>query len=307
MGERITLGISACLTGAPVRYDGGDRLDPYLINTWGRNVDFLPLCPEAGAGLGVPREPMRLTDENGVKKAVGIESGLDRAGPIRAWSEKMAEELAGKDLHGLILKSKSPSCAGDNLAGGGTATGIFRDVFSSRFPLAPVATDKEIQDHYHRDLFVSRIFLLKRWRDAHALGMDRHRLIEYHTTNKLWFLAHSPETYRLMGRVLADPQARSFGERTALYQKELLNLLRHRATETSHANVLHHVAGYFRRALGRDDRLELAEAIEGYKKGDLALAVPLTLANHYARKTGIAFLGTQTYLHPHPLEIKLRS
>lgn len=307
MAQRITLATSACLLGRPVRFDGGDRRDAFLVNTWGRHVELLELCPEAGAGLGIPREPMRLRRGEGGVAAIGIESGRDHTGAIKDWCGLKLNELERVDVDGFVLKAKSPSCAGDETESGVWESGLFAAAISARCPLIPAISDREIQDPSLRDLFVTRIFTLRRWREAKAHPPSRAGLIAFHTTNKLLFLAHSPAHYRNLGRIVAVPGREPIAETVAAYEKELLALLACPATTGRHVNVLQHITGYFRRKIDEADRVELAQAIEDYRLGLASIAVPITLANHHAVKHPNRFLQSQTYLHPQPLEIRLRS
>lgn len=307
MNGRLSIIVSACLMGKNVRYDGGSKLDPFLVDTWGGHLDLMPVCPETGAGLETPREPMRLRVQEGKTRAFGIQSGTDYTVLLETWSEREIHQLTRLDPQGIILKSKSPSCGSDKTDDGHRAAGLFAAVLKEKMPLVPLIDETEFQDHSLRDLFVSRIFTLRRWRETRTGGINRARLVEFHTKNKLLLLSHSPENYRRLGRVAADPGPTSIETRAAHYEKELLELLKHKATEARHVNVLHHIAGYFRKKISENDRAELSQAIESYRQGLSGLAVPITLANHHAKKIKNPYLATQTYLHPHPLEIKLRS
>ena len=309
--DRIRLGISACLTGASVRYDGEDKLDPYLAHTWGRWIDYVPVCPETEAGLSVPREPVDLVGPLDAPKVIGRESGRDFTALLSDWAQDRVEEIRTLDLWGFILKAKSPSCGlSVRIHGDGgteqTGPGLFASVLTAHFPLLPVIDERTLYAPAERDLFVSRMFLTRRWRQALDRGLTRSTLIDFHTRNKLWLLAHSPENYRAMGRIVACPDGLTVEERFGAYQSELLAALAHHATPARHANVLQHVAGYFKKTLTPDEKEELHASIEAYRAGISSLAVPIALANHHARKHRQPYLATQTYLHPHPLEIRLR-
>lgn len=314
MEQRIRIGISACLLGARVRYDGCDKLDPFLSRTWGRWIDYVPLCPETESGLPTPREPVDLTPGEGPSgdpRVVGRDTGTDHTHRLTAWTEARLPELAALDLWGFILKAKSPSCGLDVPVVGGAghpakASGVFARRALRAFPMLPITDEKTLQDPAERDLFVSRLFLLRRWKETLDRGMTRAALIDFHTRNKLWLLAHSPEQYRLLGRIVACPDASPLEERFAAYAEHLREALCHHATPGRHANVLQHVAGYFRHTLCADEKEELSAAIEAFRAGTASLAVPVTLANHHARRHRQPYLATQTYLHPQPLEIRLR-
>lgn len=306
MTQPIRLAISACLLGKPVRFDGGDRRDAFLANTWGRHVEFVEICPETGAGLGIPREPMRLRRDGSGAAAIGMESGRNHTADIIGWCDRKLGELLRSDLHGCILKSKSPSCAGDNTDVGEWEQGLFAAEISKRNPLIPLASEREIQDPALRDLFVTRIFTLLRWRETKTSNPTRAGLIAFHTANKLLFLAHSPAHYRNLGRIVAMVGKSHPAETVAAYEKELFALLGNPATTGRHVNVLQHIAGYFRGKIDASDKAELIAAIESYRLGLASIAVPITLANHHAGKHPNRFLESQTYLHPLPLEIRLR-
>lgn len=304
--ERPLIALSACLAGRKVRYDGGDRLDAYLVNTWGRHVDYAELCPEAGAGLGIPRESVKLIRRGGEIRAIGAETGADKTGAISEWCDAKLNELEKTGVSGFILKTKSPSCHGDASPDGEALEGILRRKIEARFPLHPVADEKTLQDPDGRDLFVTRLFTLMRWREMLASGSGRSGLVRFHTSHKLLFLSHSPEWYRKLGRIAASPESKADADRTAAYQSALLDLLKHPATRGRHANVLHHVASWFRKHGDDPDRREFAQAVDDYRRGLTSVAAPVALANHQTRKNPNPFLAAQTYLHPHPLEIALR-
>lgn len=309
----LRLGVSACLLGNPVRYDGGHKHDRWITGELGRHVHFVPVCPEVEAGFGVPREAMRLTGDPAAPRLVTIKTGRDLTEPMRAWAARRVEELAGEDLCGFLFKSRSPSSGMARVKvypeKGGmpahTGVGLFARAFMERFPLIPVEEEGRLCDPRLREHFIERIFILRAWRDVLRGGADTAALIDFHARHKLLAMAHSPALAKEMGRLVA--QAAQLPDAAARYEALLLEALARPATVARHVNVLQHMAGYFRRQTSQDERQELAEVIEAYRQGLTPLIVPLTLVNHHVRRHGIDYLARQAYLRPHPLELKLRN
>lgn len=312
--EKIRLGISACLLGHPVRYDAGHRLDPFLACTLGQYVDFVPVCPETELGLGVPREPLRLTGGRESPGLVIIKSGIDISKRMKAWARRKAAGIEKEGLSGFIFKARSPSCGtarvnvypgqGRPIKQGG---GLFARIFMERFPLLPVAEEEELHDPAFRENFIERIFALRRWRECLAPGKNFRRLIEFHTAHKLLLLAHSERHYRRLGRLIAAGKTVPVRDLYDRYQALFLEALSLRATSRKHANVLQHMMGYFKKELPADEKRELLETIDLYRRGVDPLIVPLTLLRHYVRKYDQPYLLAQIYLNPDPLEVQLRN
>jgi uncharacterized protein YbgA (DUF1722 family)/uncharacterized protein YbbK (DUF523 family) len=310
----IPIGISACLLGEPVRYDGGHKHDRFLTDTLGQYVTYVPVCPEKECGLGIPREAMRLIGDPQAPRLVTVRSGVDHTARMQQWARRRLEELAREELCGFIFKSGSPSSGMErvkvyNEAGMAqkTGSGIFARAFMERFPLIPVEEEGRLNDPVLRENFISRIFTLKRWRDLGRRGRSLGGVVAFHTEHKLQILSHSPEIYRHMGRLVADGKTMPPAELAARYESLLMRALTLRATASKHTNVLQHMLGYFKRQLGAEEKQELLEVIEQYRHGLVPLIVPVTLINHFVRKYRQAYLAGQIYLHPHPLALKLRN
>lgn len=315
---KVRLGISACLLGEKVRYDGQHKLDRSLRDTLGRYVDFVPVCPEVECGLGVPREAMRLVGDPAAPRLMTIRTKRDLTDRMLAWADKRVAELAREDLHGYIFKAKSPSSGMErvkvyNEKGGviGTAPGLFARTFMARFPLLPVEDEGRLCDPDLRENFIERVFTLKRYREACVGQAGSRKLLSrimgFHACNKFLAMAHNEQRARAMGKLLADADAANAAAVCAAYESELLRALATPATVRKHVNVLQHIAGFFKKQLDADEKQELLEIIQIYKDGHIPLIVPVTMLNHYARKYGPDFLKDQCYLHPHPLELKLRN
>jgi len=312
--ERIRLGVSSCLMGEKVRYDGGHKLDRFLRDTLGSFVEYVPVCPEVECGLAVPREAMRLVGDPEAPRLLTSRSGVDLTDRMLAWAKERVERLAGEGLCGFVFKSGSPSSGMERVKvytpegmPSKTGVGIFARAFMDRFPLLPVEEEGRLNDPKLRENFIERIFTLKRWRDSLAHGKTRGNLVDFHTRNKLLVLSHSPELYRALGRWVAHAKGHEAEELFAEYQKLLLEALQLKATPRKNANVLQHCMGYFKGVLGPDEKQELLEVIERYRGGLIPLIVPATLVNHYVRKYDEPYLRLQTYLNPHPVELQLRN
>jgi uncharacterized protein YbgA (DUF1722 family)/uncharacterized protein YbbK (DUF523 family) len=312
--SEIKIGISTCLLGEPVRYDGGHKLERFLTQTLGRFVAFVPVCPEVESGMGVPREAMRLVGDPASPRLVTIHSGKDLTGQMLAWGRNKLEELDGENLCGYIFKSRSPSSGMERIkvyddkgVPAPIGVGIWARMFMERFPLVPVEDEGRLNDPVLRENFVQRIFVLKRWRDALDGGMTAGKLVQFHSRHKLLLLAHSPEFYRDLGRIVATAGNAEPGELATKYYVLLDRALRLKSTRSKNRNVLNHVMGYFKKRLTPDEKQELLEIIDRYARGEYPLIVPMTLLNHYVRKYSEGYLNDQVYLNPHPVELQLRN
>ena len=314
MLAKIKLGISACLLGEKVRYDGGHKLDHFITETLGKFVEFVPICPEVECGLGIPREAMHLVSSPEGPRLVTIRTQVDYTERMRTWAQKRVVELDQEDLCGFIFKSDSPSSGMERVkiySGKGgpakTGVGMFAREFMQHFPLLPVEEEGRLHDPGLRENFLERLFSLKRWRDTLALGPKPGHLVDFHTRHKLLIMSHSPKYYELLGKLVAQIKGIPLPELYEQYETQLMEALRLKTTIKKNVNVLLHVMGYFKKNLSPTEKEELLEIIDEYRKGYVPLIVPVTLLNHYVRKYDQSYLKNQYYLHPHPIELKLRN
>jgi uncharacterized protein YbgA (DUF1722 family)/uncharacterized protein YbbK (DUF523 family) len=314
MEMKITLGISACLLGEKVRYDGGHKLDRYLTDTLGRYVEYVPVCPEAEAGFGIPREAMHLEGDPKAPRLVTRRTKRDLTEPMLEWAKKQVLKLEAQDLCGFVFKSRSPSSGMERIPVYNEkgmpvkkGVGLFARTFMDHFPLLPVEDEGRLHDPKLRENFVECIFVFKRLREALSRGKSRRGLIDFHTRHKLLILSHSQKHYRMMGRLVAQPKAFALDELYQTYQRLLLEALRLKTTIKKNVNVLQHMMGYFKKQLSSDEKQELLEIIGLYREAYVPLIVPVTLMNHYIRKYDQPYLKEQYYLQPHPIELQLRN
>lgn len=312
MSETIRIGISSCLLGANVRYDGGHQRDRFITDTLSRYVEFVPVCPEVEMGLPIPREALRLVGDP--PRLMTAKTGIDLTDRMTGWAARRLARLEGDGLCGFIFKKGSPSSGmarvklyDRNGVPQNTGIGLFARLFMQHFPLLPVEEDGRLNDPQLREHFIERIFVMRRWRDLLAGGMRPGALVEFHTRHKYLLLAHSPEGYRRAGRLVARARELPVATLFADYQQLLMQALNQPATVRKHANVLQHMLGYFKKQLAADEKLELLEVIDAYRHGLVPLIVPMTLVGHYVRKYRQPYLAQQVYLNPHPLELKLRN
>lgn len=312
--DKIRLGVSTCLLGENVRYDGGHKLDRWVTGVLGQYVEFVPVCPEVECGLPVPREAMRLVGDPAEPRLVTQKTGIDHTEKMQAWGRGKLLELEQEDLCGYIFKSKSPSSGmqrvkvyKDKGMPDQTGVGIWARMFMERFPLLPVEEEGRLNDARLRESFIERIFLFKRLRDVTREGKNTGNLVKFHTENKLLLMAHDPVAMRAMGKLTADGKGKSSDEMYCEYVELLSKALSKTATVKKNVNVLMHIMGHFKKQLSSDEKQELLEIIDHYHKEYLPLIVPVTLLNHYVRKYDNAYLAGQYYLHPHPIELKLRN
>ena len=310
----IRIGISACLLGQQVRFDGGHKRDAFLTDTFGRFVEWVPVCPEIECGLGTPREAMRLVRAEPAPRLVTTKTAQDLTGHMERFSRVRAKSLAAEELSGYILKKDSPSCGLERVKvydqhGSPTrdGRGLFAAALVAAYPDLPIEEEGRLYDPGLRDNFVERVFAYWRLRGLFAGRWSVGALVAFHTAHKLLVLAHAPEAYRRLGRLVAKASEIPRGELRRLYTTEFMQALAHLATPRRHTNVLQHMAGYFKTQLDAASTRELGAVIDDYRLGLVPLIVPVTLIRHYVRLHDVRYLAGQIYLDPHPKELMLRN
>src|SRR4030043_245731 len=312
--EKIRLGISTCLLGENVRYDGGHKLDRFLTDTLGQYVEYVPVCPEVECGLPIPRESMHLEGDPESPRLVTLRTKQDMTERMVSWAKKRVVELEKGGLYGFIFKSDSPSSGMERVRVYNEkgmpvkkGVGMFAGIFMEHFPLLPVEDEGRLHHPKLRENFIERIFTLKRWREVLAKKENRGNLVEFHTQHKLLILSHRPNHYQLMGKLVAKAKEIPLKELFQQYQVLLMEALKLKTAPKKNVNVLQHMVGYFKEQLSSDEKQELLEVIDHYRQEYIPLIVPMTLINHYVRKYDQPYLKQQVYLNPHPLELQLRN
>lgn len=315
MENRIKIGISSCLLGENVRWNGGHKLDRYLTQTLGQFLEFVPVCPEVEAGFGIPRETMRLEGHPQSPRLVTSRTKVDHTERMLEWAKKRVEELSRENLCGFIFKSSSPSSGLMRVKVYNSkgmpekkGVGLFARAFTERFPRLPVEEDGRLHDPKLRENFIEQIFTLRRWRELFEKKLSMGNLVDFHSRHKLLIMSHSPDLMRIMGKLVSGKNTHlSIGEIFDAYEENLMAALRLKTTEKKNINVLQHMMGYFKKQLSADEKQELLDILDQYRSGHVPLIVPNVMINHYVRKYDEPYLKHQVYLNPHPVALKLRN
>ena len=308
--EKIWVGISSCLLGELVRYDGAHKYHSYIEHTLGQYFQFRSFCPEVEAGLGVPRSAVQLREIDRQIRVVGVKDhtldvteALTQVGTMqRLWLN---------DMCGYLLKKDSPSCGMErvkvykNAVSERNGIGVFAAFLQRDFPDFPVEEEGRLGDPVLRENFVQRVFVRRRWQQLLAAPLTVHGLMTFHSRHKLIAMSHEQNRARELGQLIAQAEQDNLENIAQRYIVELMVCLKIVATRGNHVNVLQHIQGYLKQKLDSDDKQELVETIESYRQGNLPLIVPLTLLKHHFRKQPDAFIDASYYMLPHPAELSL--
>ncbi len=313
MSTAIRIGVSACLLGEHVRYDGGHKHDRYITDTLGAYFTFVPVCPEVGCGLPTPREAMRLEGDPAAPRLMTRQTRVDKTEQMLAYCATKIGELENEDLCGFIFKKDSPSSGlfrvkvYNNGQAQKNGSGLFAAAVARHFPLLPMEEEGRLNDPDIRENFIKRVFSYRLWKDFLAGKPTVGRLVEFHTGNKLLMMAHSPQIYREMGVMVAHGAEVALADLLRRYEDLFMKGLALHATVKKNTNVLQHIMGYFKQQLSADEKVELLEVIGQYYDRLLPLIVPVTLLRHYINKYDQQYLKGQLYLAPHPAQLMLRN
>ena len=311
--DSIPVGISACLTGQPVRHDGGHKRSRYCTDVLSEYFELLPFCPEREAGLAVPRPAMHLVEQGGEHRLTIIRTGEDVTPALQRWCQRSVADMGL--LRGFVLASKSPSCGmervrvynddGNVLHRDGS--GLFARYLQERWPMLPVEEDGRLLDPALRENFIERVFLYDDWCRFNEKGLTAHGLIRFHTRHKFQLLAHCQKTYRQLGPLLADLSRVPLEELAEEYIAAFMRGMRRRISRGAHVNVMLHLLGYFRGKLDALERGSIQDSIHAYLAGEVPLVVPMTLLRHAQRRFPDHYLSNQAYLVPYPDALGLRN
>lgn len=315
MSEKILVGISACLLGESVRFDGGHKRMTFAVESLSPWVAFEPVCPEMAIGLPVPRPALRLVKVR--DGAISLRFSDKREGDLTEKMQHFSEQRVSRFEHlcGYIVCAKSPSCGMERVRvyddegknNRKTGRGIYTRVLMETFPWLPVEEDGRLNDPALRENFVERIYTLHELNQVYARGLNRGALIAFHSRYKLSLLAHSQPHYRELGGFVAAINKWDDLEAYFIaYRQQLMEVLSYQTTRRNHTNVLMHVQGYFRRQLNARQRQELATLIDRYRRGMQPLLAPITLLKHYMAEYPDEYLVLQRYFEPYPEALRLR-
>ncbi len=318
MDQPLRIGISACLLGEEVRYDGGHKRDDFLMGTVAPFVEWVSVCPEVESGMSVPRPTVRLerppAGAGAELRLIDPKSGADHGPAMRKYSVRRVAALAKEDLDGYVLKKDSPSCGFErvriyNQSGmpERKGVGLFAAELLERLPLLPVEDEGRLNDPGIRENFFTRVFAYRRLKAALHPRWTVGDLVRFHTAEKSLLMAHDPQAYRELGRLVAGAKAVPRAELAELYPAAFMQALKKMATPRKHQNVLQHMQGYFSEQLTDGERAELTSLIEDYGNRLVPLIAPVTLIRHFVRRFDVQYLAGQSYLEPSPKELMLRN
>lgn len=314
--QKIPIGISSCLLGQKVRYDGGHKQDKYITETLGSFFDWIPVCPEAELGLGTPRPTIHLQEgEKGQSLLIQEKTGQDLSLAMKEYARKRVQKLQKQVIYGYILKSKSPSCGMERLKvyrGYGirpltNGVGHYAQVLKEQWPNLPIEEEGRLCNPVLRENWITRVFAYSGFRTSVHPRPSIGKLMKFHTRWKFSILAHCPTSYRTMGRMLGEAKSSEAKSIALEYESLLMLALQKKATTAKHCNVLEHMLGFFKKTLDNKEKSTLHASVQDYRKGFVPLIVPITLIRHYAELLNVEYLQGQSYLYPHPKELALLS
>lgn len=313
MSGKIKVGISACLLGQEVRFDGGHKRDKYINNTLSHYFDFVACCPEVAIGMGTPRPTIHLEGEVDNPRVVGVhDKTLDVTEKLNTFSAEQCQRLP--QLCGYILKSKSPTCGMERvrvykdksrvLTNG---VGVFAKHLKNQHPYLPLEEEGRLHDPVLRENFITRVYTLHRWYNLMSDGVTAKKLVEFHTQHKLLLLSHNPKQHKQLGNMIGNLKKDNLDEFAQQYITELLTALSYKATPTKHMNTLLHGVGYIKNQLPKHDKHEFVKLLERYKRNEVPLVVPMTMLKHFFTHYEDSYIKNQVYFEPYPESLSLRN
>lgn len=314
--EKLRLGVSGCLLGEEVRYNGGHKHMPFLTTVLSNYVEWVSVCPEVEVGMGIPRETIRLVGDVDAPRLIAPKSGKDHTEAMQSWAQGRLDELEKLDLHGYVLKKDSPSCGLfrvrvfnlENNMPARDGRGVFAQALTDRMPLLPVEEEGRLNDLPLRESFIERVFFYFRWKKMLAKNPTPGGLVKFHSGIKMSLLVHSPRHYREMGQLVARAGSVPWDELTDQYGEQMMDGLKVMSTPGKHVNVLMHLMGFVKNVLTNVDKKELLDLFESYRQRLVPLIVPITLLKHHLNRSNVPdWVHEQVYLNPYPMELMLRN
>ena len=310
----IKVGVSACVMGEKVRYDGGHKQSNYTVNYLSKVFQMVPTCPEVGMGMPVPRPAIRVVEGKSDNLLVDSKDAtLDYTSDLENYYQK--QKPVFPELDGYIFAAKSPTCGverikvfddeGNLLHRKGR--GLFADRVMKGFPHLPVEEDGRLNDMGLRESFVTRVFVHASYRNEVLAEPSVNALVAFHSKHKFLVMAYNPIAYRQLGRVVANAKHARFETVSEQYMSLLMSALSKPTNRKKHTNVLMHLQGFLKKKLDKQDKQELTEQIDQYRLGHLPLMAPITLINHHLKHHPNDYVSSQVYLQPYPAELQLRA
>lgn len=321
-GQRLNMSIkvavSACLVGHEVRFNGGHKRSNFIDAILSQHFELLPLCPEVGIGMSIPRPPIHLiaieseTEGQTVEAALVNDHEVRFTKDLKQYAVQQAEKLT--DASGYIFMQKSPSCGykpvklyHNNGMPLDKTQGVYAAEIDRLLPLMPKEDAARLNDPFIRENFLSRVSAYSDWQENVQNNLTKKTLTDFHVRYKYKLMSHHIPSYNALGRMVSNLKAKPLEEIAADYIEEFMQALMHMANRNKHTNVLQHLQGYLKKDLNSNSKQELDSLFTQYRKGHLPLIVPLTMLNHHIEQhtDETHYLRTQKYLHPHPFELSL--
>lgn len=313
MSNVIKVGISSCVLGENVRFDSGHKISKFVTKELAPFFEFVPVCPEVGMGMPVPRPTIRLmSDQERIALVETKDVSIDHTEKMMDYSKSKVAELSSTELCGYIVCAKSPTCGMERVKvykkGGAEniGVGLYTQELMKQMPWLPVEEDGRLNDPVLKENFITRIYTLRDFYDSMDGEPTAGKIVAFHSRYKLTLMAHHPQSYKELGRLVATIKEYDIDTFYQKYRVGLMNAVSHRASRKNNTNVLMHLQGYFKRDLAKEQKAELSGVIEEYRQGTLPLLAPLTLIKHYLAAYPDAYLSEQKFLQPHPQEMRLR-
>jgi uncharacterized protein YbgA (DUF1722 family)/uncharacterized protein YbbK (DUF523 family) len=314
LDHKIPVGISACLLGENVRFNGGHSRSVYCLGPLAEYFDYARFCPEMAAGFGTPRPTLRLEgDPTAPRLAYSNKPGTDV-------SERLIDANATylavmPPVDGYILMKNSPSCGLSRIKvyqeNGHPhmqrVAGLFTQALQQQYPNLPVEEEGRLHDPNLRENFLLRVFAHHEFRLAVIEQPTMKALLDFHSRYKYIVMAHSQGAYKEIGRMLSGQERRPLTELIELYFTTLMQAISKPAKRKNHCNVLMHLVGYLKKTVDGNIRNEILDVIEQYRRGEVNLATPVTLLHHYLKLYGSDYVQQQRYFAPYPRALGIRN
>lgn len=303
--SKPVLVVSKCIEFESVRYDG-QMMKSDLVRSLKPLVEFIPVCPEVGMGLGVPREPVRIVYVGDVLRLIQPATGLDLTEKMSRFSREFLDALP--EVDGFILKSKSPSSAMKDAkiypstekgSPMGKGPGFFGGAVLGRFGHLAVEDERRLLNSRIKEHFLTKLYTLADFRSVKNSG-SVNRLVDFQARNKLLFTAYSQTELHAMGRIVAQPKGRPFQETITEYQSHLWKALRRPPRRGANENVLTKAAGYFTSKLSKSEKKFFLDAVAKYRAGKFPLSTLLNVLKAWIIRFNEEYLMKQTFFEPYP-------
>ncbi|WP_229157434.1 YbgA family protein [Fluctibacter halophilus] len=310
----IHVGVSACVLGDKVRFDGGHKRSNYVTDYLGAVFRFEPICPEVAMGMPVPRPAIRVQElGNEIHLVDSKDSALRHTDSLNRVFEQQRGKMAALD--GYIFCAKSPTCGVERIKVYGESgellhrkgRGLFAQQVMDAYPCLPVEEDGRLNDMGLRESFITKVYVHHRFRHDVLAKPSAAALVDFHSRHKFLVMAYNPKMYQAIGRLVSGAGKEHLDTLFSQYLTMLMQTLSKPTNRRKHTNVLMHLQGFFKKYLDPQEKQELAEQIDKYRLGYVPLLAPITLLQHHLRKYPNDYLSNQVYLAPYPEQLGLRA